>query len=92
MNATNSKTSSAEPQLSPNYLRRFERTWSEYAKEPVQVKQVCSTLYGYGSELACLRIYHRYGGKDHTVGYSKNLGTWYVERDVTKLAAALVRS
>ena len=85
---------SVEPQLSSASLRKFARAWSEYAKEPIRVEQVCGTLYGYGSELACLRIYYRYrhsGCTDHSVGYSENLNTWFIERDVTELSATMAK-
>lgn len=64
-------------------IQRTARDWSNYAVEPVTVEQVASALYGFGSELACLRIFAKYNtnGAHHNpnarVGYSVNRSTWF---------------
>jgi hypothetical protein len=64
-------------------IQRTARDWSDYAAEPVTVEQITSVLYGFGSELACLRIFAQYqsNGAYHNprarVGYSENRASWY---------------
>lgn len=59
-------------------IARVQKDWSEYANEPVRVEEIGGTFYGFGSELATLRIYRKYGGPDNvTQGFSKNLGSFY---------------
>ena len=54
---------------------RATKEWSRLAGEPVRVEDVGGTLYAYGSELACLRLWYKMGmGK---AAYSSNLKTWY---------------
>lgn len=60
---------------------RLERTTSmfkDYAREQVRVEFIGSYLYVFGSELACLRIFHRYcNSEEARVERSVNLGTWF---------------
>lgn len=59
-------------------IERAEREWSEIAKESLTVEQISGALYAYGSELACLRLYHKWqGGRKVRAAYSENLKTWY---------------
>jgi hypothetical protein len=45
---------------------RLARDWKEYAQESVTVEQIGGAFYGFGSEMACLRIYHKYRGATRT--------------------------
>lgn len=59
-------------------IARTQHDWTAYANEPVRVEEICGTLYGFGSELATLRIYRKYGAVDNTTqGFSSNLGSFY---------------
>lgn len=60
---------------------------SDIAKEPVTVEMVKGVTYGFGSELACLRIFAKYNTNGAApdpkvrVGYSVNLASWFVSID-----------
>lgn len=65
-------------------VSRTTRLFESFAKEPVRVEFVSGVLYGFGSELAVLRVFAKYNsnGSEHTpkvrVGFSQNLNSWYV--------------
>ena len=65
---------------------RTERELSAIAKETMKVEQVGDSLYSYGSELACLRVFHKYNLNSHNskvrIGYSANLSTHYFVIDL----------
>jgi hypothetical protein len=57
-----------------------ELEWSEIAGESVTIEMTNTSnpIYAFGSELAVLRLYRKWGGNDLcTVGYSPNLRAWY---------------
>lgn len=62
---------------------RVTKEWSRYAKEPVRVERVGSAIYGFGSELAVLRLFAKFSAngavhcKHSRVGFSSNLDSWY---------------
>lgn len=68
--------------MNAELLKRAEKTFTQYAKaEPIRVEQIGGALYAFGSELACLRIFHAYR---HCVrldsvrfAWSENLRTFY---------------
>lgn len=73
--------------MSEHMIARVARDWKEYASEPVQVEYIGGAFYGFGSELATLRLLKRYRTTDKaTQGYSKNRSTFYFCLD-TDLAA-----
>jgi len=55
----------------------IEQTFQEFAKEPIEVQEITSAFYAFGSELAVLRIFAKYqtNGKyfnaQATIGYSE---------------------
>lgn len=54
---------------------RATKEWSRLAGEPVQVEEVGGTLYAFGSELACLRLWSKMGvGKAQ---YSSARKSWF---------------
>ncbi len=62
-------------------LSRVERDWRKVAKENVEVEKIKGAIYGFGSELATLRLFYEYRysfalGKVNC-GYSDNLRTHY---------------
>lgn len=54
---------------------RVRAEWSRIAGEAIDVEEVTGTIYGFGSELATLRLYRKFSGS--TQGWSGNLRTWY---------------
>jgi len=54
-----------------------QNTFQEFAKEPISVQEIGGAFYGFGSELAVLRLFAKYqsNGKYHnpkaTIGYSE---------------------
>jgi hypothetical protein len=59
-------------------LQRIADEWSQYANEPVRVEEIGGTFYGFGSELATLRLYRHYGDRPNvSQGFSSNLGSFY---------------
>ncbi len=66
------------PELSKTKLDCVERDWSRAAKEPVKVEWIGGTLYGFGSELAVLRLYYyyRHSGPKARAQYSPNRKSW----------------
>lgn len=64
--------------VTPDQIARVQHDWTAYANESVRVEAIGGTLYGFGSELATLRIYRKYGAMDNTTqGFSSNLGSFY---------------
>jgi hypothetical protein len=60
----------------PHFLKRVQEEWERTAGETLDVEYIKGTLYGYGSELAVLRLEHRYKIPTARAFYSKNLNTW----------------
>ena len=56
---------------------KVQKTFQDIAKEPIQVEILCGCYYGFGSELAVLRLFAKYqsNGKHHnpraSIGYSE---------------------
>jgi len=68
---------------------RTEVMLAEFAKEAVKIEEIKGHLYGFSSELGCLRIFAKYNANGSTpnkkvrVGYSENQGSWYVSIDMS---------
>jgi hypothetical protein len=60
-------------------MSRLERDWREYVKdEPITVEQIGGVFYAFGSELACLRLFHKYAPAPNArAAFSANRGAWY---------------
>ena len=62
---------------------KVQTTFQDYAKELIEVQELGGAYYGFGSELAVLRIFAKYqtNGKYHnsraTVGYSESNQSHY---------------
>ena len=71
---------------SANSLKKFHDTLFTITREKMEVEYIKGAYYAYGSELACLRLFHKYNLSAHNpkvrIGYSKNLETWYFELEV----------
>jgi hypothetical protein len=60
-------------------LIRAQKDLEQIAKESLEMKELGGALYAFGSELACLRLFHKYRhcGDRADSGFSENLKTWY---------------
>jgi hypothetical protein len=69
-------------------LDRLQRDLTEIAKEPVEVEQITSSIYAFGSELAMLRLFAKYNanGAIHNAkvrfGYSENMKSFFFAIDL----------
>jgi hypothetical protein len=61
-------------------IKRTEAEYSRIAGEPVEVQQIGSALYVFGSELATLRLFRKMPNKRQ--GYSTNLERFYFTLDL----------
>lgn len=65
-------------------LKQIERIQGEYSQlmqEPVKVEFWSgSTMYVFGSELACLRLHYKM--QSGRVAFSDNLKTWYYSKEI----------
>lgn len=67
--------------MTENQKARVTAEWSKLAGEPVTVNKIGSYLHAHGSELACLRLEHKFrGSKEVGVDYSANLQTWFFSK------------
>lgn len=67
--------SAMEPQ---EQVKRLTADWSRYAKEQVVVELIAGAAYGFGSEVACLRLYAVYRMPLKTrVAFSTNREQWF---------------
>jgi len=61
-------------------INRVKKDWTQIAGEPITVEvgeTVQCPIYAFGSELAVLRLFHKFAGSSAKAGYSVNLKTWY---------------
>lgn len=64
-----------------NKLDRFKRDWDSVAKESLIVEQIGGSIYAFGSELACLRLFFYYNNASHnknsTMKFSPARGSYF---------------
>jgi hypothetical protein len=60
-------------------LKRAKSEFEKHAKETLELKELGGSVYAFGSELACLRLFYVYRncGDRAASGFSENLKTWY---------------
>jgi hypothetical protein len=61
-------------------IQRVKNDWLEIAKEEINVEQIGGALYAFGSELAMLRLFHKYRYTDESrihANFSENMKTWF---------------
>lgn len=65
-------------------LDRLEKDWTKMAGEEVKVQQTGGAYYALGSELTCLRLFHKYHhcGDRAKASYSKDRKAWYFRLEV----------
>ena len=62
---------------------RVEREWENISKEGIEVEEIKGAFYGFGSELATLRLLQKYTANGQTAnkkvraGFSKNKNKFY---------------
>lgn len=56
---------------------RAAREWSNLAGEAVTAEQIGGNLYAFGSELACLRLEHKFNAPNARASYSAPRASWY---------------
>lgn len=57
-------------------IERLKRDLELIAKEQLLVEQINDIFYIQGSELACLRLEHKYNNPKCRAQFSQNLKTW----------------
>lgn len=77
---TNTTTSYAD------HVARFEtraaQEWTKLAGEKVTCELLGDTIYAFGSELACLRLFNKfYGSPNAKAAFSTNRNAWYFSKD-----------
>ena len=65
-------------------LNRAKADFETHAKETLELKELGGALYAFGSELACLRLFHKYHHSDDRAasGFSENLKSWYFRLEI----------
>ena len=65
--------------MTTDTITRTERDWNRVAQEVLQIEEVGGTIiYGFGSELACLRLLRYYrDSKNFRVGFSEARQSWF---------------
>ena len=63
--------------MTEHQIMRLTKDLSAIAKEPITVEHSKGAYYAFGSELAVLRLFHKYNSPKCRAGYSENMKTWY---------------
>lgn len=60
-------------------ISRARAELERHSKEKLELKELGGAVYAFGSELACLRLFHvyRHCGDRACAGFSKNMKSWY---------------
>jgi len=65
-----------------NIEAQVQKDWGKITKEKITVEYICGVLYGFGSELATLRLLKEYKNSESAYcGYSKNMKSFYFRLD-----------
>ena len=67
----------------PERLEKHKKEWSILAGEIVEIKIYENDIYAFGSELACLKLYHKFRNCEVDkikVDFSKQLGSWFFSK------------
>lgn len=69
---------STELEISKTFEDKAAKEFSKHGKEEMTALHMHGTIYGFGSELACLRCFHKYRqSPDIKFGFSENLDAWF---------------
>jgi hypothetical protein len=66
------------------FAKKAQREWSRIAKEDIVVQMIAGTCYGFGSELACLRLFQAYhkSGDKVKAGFSTVRNEWFFRMEL----------
>jgi hypothetical protein len=78
---TSMTTTTQQPAVTESQMKRLQADWIRLSGEWMEVESIKGIHYGYGSELACLRLFHKYNSPKVRVGYNKNLNSWFFSLD-----------
>ncbi len=56
---------------------RLQRDWNNISGEEVKVEKIGGAIYAFGSELAALRMFHKYNSKSARAEFSKPRNSWF---------------
>ncbi len=62
--------------MNEKQIERTAKEWSEIAQEPVTIEPSKGAVYAKGSELACLRLEHKFNCAHGRAKHSENLKSW----------------
>ncbi len=71
--------------------QRVVNDWSRIAGEPVAVDVLGGCLYGFASEIACLRLAYQFRlmkAGTYRAGYSTNRASWFFRLDISGFGEA----
>jgi hypothetical protein len=67
--------------VTESQVSRIKNEWEKIADESLVIETgetVQCPIYAFGSELAVLRLFHKFSGADGMrIGFSKNMNTWF---------------
>lgn len=62
-------------------MNDLKKHWEQITKEPITIEKIGSMYYAFGTELACLRLLHKYQYSIHLekvkCAYSASKESWY---------------
>lgn len=56
---------------------RLQRDWNKMAGEAVMIETIGGTIYAFCSELAALRMFHKYNSAKARAAFSKPRNSWF---------------
>jgi len=64
--------------MTGEFINRVKKDWESIAMEPIIIHTAGNNIYGFGSELAVLRLEHRYGNRSKfKAEFSNSWESWY---------------
>lgn len=56
---------------------RLQRDWSKIAGEVITIEEIGGSVYAFCSELAALRLFHKYNCKSAKADFSTPRNSWF---------------
>lgn len=56
---------------------RLQRDWNKIAGEEVSIEKIGGAIYAFCSEIAALRMFHKYNSKSARAEFSKPRNSWF---------------
>jgi len=63
--------------MSEAQKNRLQRDWNKMAGEFVRVEEIGGTIYAFCSEIAALRLFHKYNSTKARAAFSKPRNSWF---------------